>query len=200
MSKHRFTPEALAQTITRDCSSVNAQNTKGHRFGICPACTRVQRLGSSGALVRHGWQAKNVRHGQSTGFHIGGHGSLAPIGTEAGNFHAQAFARSHRKTADHMEAQDAPTEDDAILAHIQDINASRDKSWLARGRYGVRPVPFKTLDEVKAWKSWSMYSGWFSPASLASQASRMLRDREANIADHRAHAEILEALVVLNPA
>jgi hypothetical protein len=195
----QHSPAALARSITLDCTAVNAQDTKGHRYGICPSCTRVQRLGKAGLLARHGWQARNVRHGQNTGFHIGGHGALPPIGTERGNALATTFADSHRITANHMEAQAPFTTEDAIQDALVEIHGYDVRSWEFR-RVGDRPVRHESLEALQATSKFRMYSGWFTRDALASRVARMTRYREATIAEHRMHAEILDALVAQNPA
>lgn len=194
-----LSPHQIARSAMLTCLSVNAAATKGERYGICPACTAVRRLGPQGLLVRHGWQAKNVRHGQSTGFHIGGHGSHAPIGTGAGNKDALAFAASHRTTADHLEARPAITAEDATQAYLQEIWESAMKSWSYR-RVGDRPRRYETLADLQASAGGRSVMHWFSEEGLAYKVRRMTAERAQAIEGHRAHAAILEALVDQNPA
>lgn len=184
-----------AEIITRQCEAFSL--AKPH--GICPACTAVHHLNAKGLIVRHGWRAKNVRHGQSGGFHVGGHGSLAPIGTEEGNKEAHRYAASHRTTADHMASQPAHTMEDATRAYLDLIHDQEVKSWGYR-RHGDKPVPYARLDDLKQSRNWSAVQGWFSVEGLTSKMRSMDAYRAATIVGHREHADLLDSLVTLNPA
>jgi hypothetical protein len=191
-------PTEIAAQITKQGASQTAQARIGTTYGICPACTRIHRLGANGFLVRHGWKARNVRHGQSTGFHIGGHGSEAPIGTQAGNAAALRYAQSHRTTADHIAAQAPITTEDATQAYLQEIWESAMKSWSYR-RVGDRPQRYETLADLQASKGWRSVMHWFDQNGLGYKMGRMAAERAQAIEDHRAHADLLVALVTLNP-
>ena len=186
-------PADIARSITEAF-----QATDTLRHGICPVCAGIHRLTRSRTLVRHGFKARNVRHGQSSGFHIGGHAGQDPIGTALGNREAIMEAQGHRNTAAHLALQGSITIADAVRHALDEVHASEVKSWEHR-RQGDRPRPYATLGDLQATSQYHMVSGWFSPDALAWRVARMTRDRLDRITDHVAHAGLLVALVTLNP-
>lgn len=188
-----------AEIITRQCESISlVLPVKAH--GICPACTSIHQINAKGLVVRHGWLAKNVRHGHHGGFHVGGHGSLPPIGTPDGNTLARTHAASNRATADHLEAQPPHTIEDATRAYLDHLSDREMTSWMNRWRVGPKPVRYATLDDLKQSRTWSAVQNWFNADGLASKAHSMDAYRAATIAGHREHADLLDSLVTFNPA
>jgi hypothetical protein len=179
----------LATDITKAAASAT---TTEKPVGICPCCTGIHRLTKGGGLARHGWQARNVRHGQSSGFHIGGHGGHAPIGTEAGNALAQGFAASHRKTADHLEALPGFTRDDAEAQILHEIHVDRQRSVEYRhGLKAARELTKWTKEDLKT----TPHRGHCDDHYLDRKVKALTEERALAIVDHRAHADLLDALV-----
>ncbi|CAB4160657.1 hypothetical protein UFOVP732_7 [uncultured Caudovirales phage] len=186
-------PQTIAAGITKAFMATDAG-----RFGICPVCAGIHRLTRSRTLVRHGFKARNVRHGQSSGFHIGGHAGQDPIGTALGNREAVMEAQRHHTTADRLAALPPVSTEEATQAYLQEIWESAMKSWSYR-RVGDRPQRYETLADLQASKGWRSVMHWFSEEGLAYKAGRMVAQRAQTIEDHRAHADLLVALVTLNP-
>jgi len=66
----------LPRTQTYDRGPQTARS-----YAVCPSCLRELQLSKNGTMGRHGWNAHNVQHGTSTGWHTGpcnGH-KMAPL-------------------------------------------------------------------------------------------------------------------------
>lgn len=166
---------------------------------LCPACLGIFRTSKTGQMMRHGFSAKNVRHGANTGWHTGacpgtGHD---PIGTDKGNAFALRIAAQQDEHAAKQEAAPAFTQGDAIALAVAEARLGMNK------RNAFRPQPlatFTTLEEFRAHPSFISYSGWFSQGALAQRMARMERQRQEDAAARRAHAAALREAVAANPA
>lgn len=165
----------------------------------CPICAARHVLSRYALTPRHGFSAKNVRHGHTGGFHIGGHGGHFPIGTERGNGLALRTATEHDMTADRLAALPPVTQEEAVESSITEAFAGTERRWRDGGMRGERPVR-PTLETINNDMRWMPYRGWFTGASLEGRARRMMQQRAATVDAHRAHAQLLRELVGKNPA
>lgn len=168
--------------------------------GICPVCAATHKLTTRGVLPRHAFQAKNVRHGQSIGFHIGGHGGDCPIGTESGNRTALRVAQSHDDSAAYLVALPSVTDEEALAAIIRD---AQDTHLSDRGSYSnPRPITAEMRAKYATPEAFANTSVrfWFSSDAIVYRRNAMERMRAGEAQAHRDHATLLRKLVQENPA
>jgi hypothetical protein len=167
--------------------------------GICPDCLGHYRLVLGGVMVRHGFTAKNVRHGQHGGFHTGpcqGVGQQ-PIGTERGNAYAVRLAARLRAWAADEEAKPAYTAEEALAAIIRDAQNTYFDRQVRRGQ----PI---SADQRAAFSTPAAFAntsvrGWFDVRSIEQRRGALDRARAQRVESWRSHACALDAAVAANP-
>jgi hypothetical protein len=167
--------------------------TDANTARICPACLGgFETAAADGTLVRHGWNAFDVRHGEHTGWHTGacaGYGAPAfetPAGLAwAKSFHPQIVAMVARleARATELEARAAEMKAAAENADPQtrralDVDAQRDE-WLA-ALASDREVEKQARDAAR------------EAASAASATRRQAVEAELG---RKAHAAAIESWV-----
>lgn len=182
-----------AMSSTSSSSAVPAAIAALPEKRICAGCLGQFRI-VRGVMVRHGFQAKNVRHGQSTGFHTGRCGGVGvmPIGTAGGNGFASRLAEAQIGMAARLEAlPEVSTE-----AAVQDaIHEARDSLFRRRPASAEERALYSTPESFAN----TSVRGWFSPGSIEQRRRFMGQRRAEEIAQRRQFAADLRAAVVANP-
>jgi hypothetical protein len=168
-------------------------------MGICPDCLGQFRLVSRGVMVRHGFNAKNVRHGQNGGFHTGpcqGVGQQ-PIGTEGGNAYAARLAVRLRGWAADEEAKPAYSSEEALAAQIW---AAQDShfDWQVRRGQPISAEQRAAFSTPEAFAHTSV-RGWFDRGLIEWRRFWLQLHREERVESWRAHAAALDAAVAAHP-
>ncbi len=167
--------------------------------GMCPDCLGHYRLVLGGVMVRHGFTAKNVRHGQHGGFHTGpcqGVGQQ-PIGTERGNAYAVRLAARLRGWAADEEAKPAHTTEQALQVQIREAQDCHFSRQVRRGQpiSAEQRAAFSTPEAFRM----TSVSGWFSREQIEWRRGVLERARAQRVESWRSHAGALDAAVAANP-
>jgi hypothetical protein len=168
-------------------------------MGVCPDCLGRFRLVRSGVMVRHGFNAKNVRHGQSGGFHTGPCQAVGeqPLGTERGNAYAVRLAARLRGWADDEEAKPAFTSEDALAAQIRSAQDCHFDRQVRRGQ----PISAEQRAAFSTPAAFARTSvcGWFRPDQIEWRRGQMQKARAVRVESWREHAAALDAAVLIYP-
>jgi len=170
---------------------------------LCPACLRNFKAARNDnpRMVRHGFRAFHVRHGETGGFHTGncpGTGQ-ARMGTEAGNAFALGQATGYDAEALRQEALPVITLEDATQNAISDAIAGMAQRYTRPGaaRLSVAELTAKYATP-EAFRGTS-YSGWFAPSAIIDLARRLTYQRGQRIAELRAAAVALRQAIAEHP-
>ena len=164
--------------------------------GLCPTCLAEHKLNSRGALPRHGFSARNVRHGMHQGYHTGGcPAGTPPIGTRAGNDIALRNALINEQEAVRLRALPALTINDA---HADAMREGQDSKARSLGTAWAR-VTIATAEWATPESLGRSYSGWFGPLALRQRLDRMTRARDQRATAMDAFAAALREEVRKHP-
>lgn len=160
---------------------------------LCPGCLglfRVQR----GLMVRHGFSALNIRHGESNGYHLGrcaGAGQM-PIGTAGGNGFALRLAVDHLQRADHLASLPEVTTQQAIEAAVREAQKT-----VFRRR--VPTAEERALYSTPAAFADTSARSWFWAESIEYRRKQLVQMRVEAIEQHKRAAADLRAAVAAHP-
>lgn len=168
-------------------------------FSPCPGCLRTDlRTSPRNTLVRHGFSAHNIKHGENVGYHVGGCPGTnhQPIGTEEGNQFALALAARAKVKAAEIAALPAITIEDATENAIKTAVDFLQRSARFRGN---RDATIADRFSKPADFANTSYRGWFSEDALAARQTRMINERINAVVRLVEYAEELRVTVAEHP-
>jgi len=92
--------EADIAKIENSLSTYNRGVQLHHAYAVCPYCLVSKQLDRVGRMVRHGWNAHNVKHGERVGYHTGSCPGVETIPLNQSDLDGVKAALSWRKEAD----------------------------------------------------------------------------------------------------